>query len=149
MNAANDLTLLVHDLAGLWTEPVLEILKAAGIHSMSVDIELEVWRTLKKVLNCELRWQRAMRLSTLVSLNAVGEQVLRKAALLVARRLEPQSVSDAFERQIRQLAAERRSTATERRLFAEIVRQPALHAAFKPPSRTDFTPRLRMSALGG
>ena len=74
MNTANDLTLLVEELAGLWTEPALEILKAAGIGSISVDMELDAWRTLKKVLHSELRWQRAFRHSTLVSLSAVMEQ---------------------------------------------------------------------------
>jgi hypothetical protein len=116
---------------------------------MSVDMELEAWRTLKKILHCELRWQCAIRLSTLVSLSTVMERVLRKTALLVARKFEPRSVSYAFESRIRQVAGERRSTAAERRLYAAIVRQPALRDAFKPPSRTDFTPRLRISALGG
>jgi hypothetical protein len=149
MNTANDLTLLVDDLAGHWTEPALEILKAAGIHPISVDMELDAWRTLNKVLHSEPRWQRAFRLSTLVSLSTVMEQVLRKATLLVAQKFEPQLVSYAFESRIRRSAGERRSTAAEHRLYAEIVRQPALRAAFKPPNRTDFTPRLRVSALGG
>jgi hypothetical protein len=77
------------------------------------------------------------------------EQVLRKAALLVARKFEPQADSYAFEIRIRRAAGERRSTPIERRLFAEIVREPAMRAAFKAPSRTDFTPRLRVSAAGG
>jgi hypothetical protein len=149
MNTANELTLLVDDLAGHWTEPALEILKAAGIRPISVDMEFEAWRILRELLHAELRWQRAFRFSTLVSLGTVMEQVLRKATLLVAQKFEPRSVSYAFESRIRRLAGERRSTAAERRLYAEIVRQPALRAAFKPPSRTDFTPRLRVSALGG
>jgi hypothetical protein len=149
MNTAIELTPLVDDLAGHWTEPALEILKAAGIHPVSVNMELEVWRTLRKVLHSELRWQRAFRLSTLVSLSTVMEQVLRKATVQVARRFGPQSLSYSFESRLRRLAGERRATAAERRLYAEIVRQPALRAAFKPPSRTDFTPRLRVSALGG
>src|SRR2546425_10255364 len=101
MNAANDLTLLVDDLAGHWTEPALEILKAAGIHPVSVAMELEAWRTLTKLLHAELRWQRAFRFSTLVSLGTVMEQVLRKAALLVAEAFEPPAVSYAFESRIR------------------------------------------------
>lgn len=149
MKTANDLTLLVDDLAGHWTESVLEILKAAGIQRISVDTELEAWRTVKKVLHAELRWQRAFRLPTLVSLSTMMEEVLRKATLLVTRKLEPQLVSPAFESRIRQSVGERQATAVERRLYAEIVRHPELRAAFKPPSRTDFTPHLRISAVGG
>ena len=48
MNATKNLTHLVDDLAGHWTEPALDILKDAGIRSISVDMELEAWRTLKK-----------------------------------------------------------------------------------------------------
>jgi hypothetical protein len=148
MNTTNDLTLLVDDLAGYWTEPALEILKAAGIGSISVDMEVDAWRTLKKVLHSELRWQRAFRLSTLVSLSALMEQVLQRATLLEARKYGPQAMSDEFKTQIRRLAGEWRSTPAERRLYAQIVGQPALHAAFKPPTQTDFTPRLRVSAPG-
>ena len=149
MNLASELRLLVDDLAGHWTEPALEILLASGGHYISVEMEIETWHALKKALYSELRWQRAFRLSTLVSLSTLMEQVLRKATLLVADKFAPQLISYAFESRIRRSAGERRSTAAERRLYAEIVRQPALHAAFKPPSRTDFTPRLKVSALGG
>jgi hypothetical protein len=54
MNAANDFTRLVDDLAGSWTEPALEMLAAAGIRPVSVDMEVEIWRTLKKVLRSAL-----------------------------------------------------------------------------------------------
>src|SRR5207302_515453 len=122
MNTTNELTLLVDNLAGHWTEPALEILKAAGLHPVSVDMELEAWRTLRKFLHSELRWQRAFRQSTLVSLSTVMEQVLRKATLHVARRFEPPLVSLAVESLIQRLAGERRSTAVERHLYARIVR---------------------------
>jgi hypothetical protein len=149
MNTANDITNLVEDLAAHWTEPALDILKAAGIHEVSVDMELETWQTLKKVLQSELRWQRAFRFSTLVSLGTLMEQVFRQATLSVAQRLEPQSVSSEFKNRIRRLAGDRRSTAAERDLFARMVRLPAMRAAFKPPSRTDYFPQLKVSALGG
>jgi hypothetical protein len=149
MNTANDITRLVDDLAGHWTEPALEVLRAAGIHEVSVDMELDAWRTLKKILQSELRWQRAFRFSNLVSLGTLMEQVLRQATLLVAQKFEPQSVSSEFANRIRQLVGDRRSTAAERSLFARMVRLPAMRAAFKPPSRTDYVPRLRVSALGG
>jgi hypothetical protein len=140
---------LVDNLAGHWTELALAILKAAGIGPISVEMELEMWHTLKNVLRSELRWQRAFRLPTLISLSTVTEQVLRKATLLVAQKFEPQAVTYAFERWLRQSIGDRPSTTTERRLYAEIVRQPELGAAFKPPSRADFPPRLRVSAPGG
>jgi hypothetical protein len=149
MNTANDITNLVEDVAAHWTDPALEFLRAAGIHGVSVDMELETWRTLKKVLQSELRWQRAFRFSTLVSLGTLMEQVLRQATLSVALRFEPQSVSSEFETRIRRLAGDRRSTAAERDLFARMVRLPAMRAAFKPPSRTDYFPHLKVSALGG
>jgi hypothetical protein len=148
MNMTNDLTPLVDDLAGYWTLPALEILKAAGVGPISVDMELETWRILKIGLHCELRWQRAFRQSTLVSLSTFMEQVLRKATFVVARRFEPRVVSDELKTQIRRSAGERQSTPAERRLYAQIVRQPALREAFKPLSRTDLAPRLRVSAPG-
>ena len=58
MNTANDITRLVDDLAGHWTDAALESLKAAGIRAISVDMELETWRSLKKVLQAHFRWQR-------------------------------------------------------------------------------------------
>ena len=149
MNMANDITNLVEDLAAHWTDPALEILRAVGVHDVSVDMELETWQTLKKVLQSELRWQRAFRFSTLVSLGTLMEQVFRQATLSVAQRFEPQSVTSEFENRIRRLAGDRRSTAAERDLFARMVRLPAIKAAFKPPSRTDYFPHLKVSALGG
>ena len=149
MNTANDITNLVEDLAAHWTDPALEILRAVGVHDVSVDMELETWQTLKKVLQSELRWQRAFRFSTLVSLGTLMEQVFRQATLSVAQRFEPQSVTSEFENRIRRLAGDRRSTAAERDLFARMVRLPAIKAAFKPPSRTDYFPHLKVSALGG
>lgn len=146
MNTANDR--LVDDLAAHWTDPALEILKAAGVPAISIDMELDTWRTLKEVLQSELRWQRAFRFSTLVSLGMLMEQVLRKATLSAAQKFAPQAVADDFENRIRRSVRDRRATVAERRLYAELVRQPALKAAFKPPTRTDYFPRLRVSAVG-
>jgi len=145
MKITHDLVSLVDDLAAHWTEPVLEILKSSGIRSISVDIEIEAWRTLKRILRSQFRWQRAFRYSTLVSLGMVMQDTIREAVLILARQFDPGRVSSQLEGQVRQWAGERRSTAAERRVFAEIVRQPSLRAAFKPPSRTDFTPRLQVS----
>ena len=144
MNAANDFTRLVDNLAGDWTEPVLRILKNVGIR-VSVDMEIDAWRTLKHVLRSEFRWQRSFRLSTLVSLGTLMEQVLRKAALVVAQKFEPLAVTYEFKSRISQLAGERRSTAMERGHYSAIVRRPAQRAAFRAPTRTDFLPRLRVS----
>jgi hypothetical protein len=145
MNAANDLTVLVDNMAGHWTESVLKILRGAGI-PISVDTEIEAWRMLKKVLHAELHWQRSLRFSTLVSMSALMEQALRKAATLVAQKFSARSVPYQFKSRINQLARERRPSAPERVLYSAIVRQPALRAVFKEPTRTDFVPRLRVPA---
>ena len=147
MKTANELTVLVDDLAAYWTEPTLEILKDAGLPEISVEMELQTWRMLHMVLDQELRWQRSFRVSTLVSLSTLMERVLREAALVIAGNSDPDTVTYEFEIRIRRLASERRSTKAERELYSRIVRQPALHAAFKAPSRTDFTPRLRVSTV--
>jgi hypothetical protein len=149
MFTATKITRLVDELAAHWTEPTLEILKGAGVRNIPVAMEVEAWRTLKVVLRRELRWQQSFRVSTLVSLSTLMEHVLREGALRVAERFEPGAVTYAFETRIRRLAGDRRATQPERQVYARIVRQPSLHAAFKPPTRTDFTPRLRVSAMGG
>jgi hypothetical protein len=149
MTTANDLTVQVGDLASHWTEAALAMLKAAGVPHISVDMELETWQALRKLLHSEFRWQRAFRFSRLVPLSMVMEQVLRKATLLVAQKFAPQAVSEAFQSRIRRSAGERRPSATEHRLYLQIVCQPALDAAFHPPGRRDFAPRLRVSAAGG
>jgi len=145
MNTANDR--LVDDLTAFWTDPALEILKAVGLPAVSIDMELATWQTLTEVLRSELRWQRVFRLSTLLPLSTLMEQVLRTATLLVAEKFTPQAVSPEFENRVRSSVRDRRATAPERRLYAELIRQPALKAAFKPPTRTDYFPRLRVSAL--
>lgn len=53
MNRKNDLTRLANDLAAHWADPVLEILNAVGISYFSIDMELETWRVVKKVLRQE------------------------------------------------------------------------------------------------
>jgi len=149
MNTANDLTLLVDDLAGHWTESALEILTDAGIRQVSVAMEVEIWKTLKKLVRSELRGQQEYPFSTLGSLSALMEQVLRRAAMRAAQQFEPQALTADFKARIWRSAGERRFTATERGLYADIVRQPGLGTAFKPSYGSGFTPRLRVSALGG
>jgi len=149
MNKANDVALLVDDLAAHWTESALEILTDAGIQQVSVAMEVETWQTLKKLLRSELRWQQEGPFSTLGSMSALMEQVLRRAAMLAAQQFEPQAVTADFKARIWRSMGERRFTAKERGLYADIVRQPALRTAFKPPRRSEFSPRLRLSALGG
>jgi hypothetical protein len=55
MNAATDLKKFVDDLAGFWTERVLERLAGAGIRPISVDMEVETWKALKKLVCFELQ----------------------------------------------------------------------------------------------
>ena len=149
MNRQNDLTRFVDDLAGHWTDPALEVLKDAGIHQVSVDVEVATWRALRIALRAELRRQQSFRSSALVSLHALTEQVFRKATRLVAQTFEPQAVSAEFEKRVLSSITDRRSTAAERRVYTELVRLPALHAAFKPPTRTDYFPRLRATTAAG
>ena len=87
MNAANEFSRLLDELAAHWTDPVLEILKATGTRRVSVEMEVGAWHTLRAVLRLELR-QQAFRRSSLVSLATLMEEVLRKATLLVRRRFD-------------------------------------------------------------
>jgi len=147
MITTNALALLIDDLAAHWTEPTLAILKAVGLRKITVEAELDAWRALKTALNQELRWQRSFRVSTLVSFSTLMEQVLRVAAEVIARKWEPEVISYEFERIVRRAAGERRGTDAERRLYARIVGLPHMHAAFKPPTRSDLTPHLRVSPV--
>jgi hypothetical protein len=149
MNSANDLTLLIDDLAGHWTESVLAILKSAGIYSISVDMEVEAWRTLRKVLCAEFRWQRSYRFSTFVPSSVLMEQALRKAALWVAEKFAPQSFTYEFESRISQFADDRRSTAVERKLYSAIFGRRVVKTAFQEPGRAGFVRRERVTAGGG
>jgi hypothetical protein len=145
MNTVDDMTRLVDELAALWTEPALEILSATGMQSITVDMEVEMWGILKDVLHTELRWQRAFRSSTVVSLRMLMEQVFRTAASFVYQRHTPWPIPYEFSARVRRFAADRRATMAERSLYMEIIRQPRLRAAFKLPSRSDFVPRFRLS----
>ena len=60
MNTANELTALVDDLAGRCTDRVLESLKAAG-RKVSIDMELETWRNLKKAFYAQMLRQPKFR----------------------------------------------------------------------------------------
>jgi hypothetical protein len=149
MYTTSDLTQLIDDLAAHWTDHALEILKAAGFEVVSIDMEMAAWELLKDALHAELRWQQSFRMSTLMSVSSLMEQVLRKTAHAIAEEFEPQSISYEFENRINQLVSEQRSTAMERALYSAIVRRPDVRNAFKEPSRTDFVPRLRVAASVG
>ena len=82
MNAVNQLTAIVDDLAARWTDYILEKIGATGVNKITVDIELETWHIVKKAL------------------------------------------------------------------YAQFVHRSADRAAGKPSRRTDFTPALRLSAMG-
>ena len=112
-------------------------------------MELEAWRSLKGFLDLELRRQRAFRLFGFVPLNTVMEQVIRKTTLFVAQQHGLGLVSAAFESRVRRLGGERQPRPVEERLFAEIIHQPAWRQVFKSAGRTDFAPRLQVSAPGG
>jgi hypothetical protein len=124
MNVANDMTLSMDELAGYWTEPALKMLKAAGIERISVEMEVEAWRMLKRVLRGKMRWQVWFRSSRPVSLSMLMRHTLRTAVFWVARKFEPQSVSFDFQNRIDQWVGQRQATAAERALFTRIVRGP-------------------------
>jgi hypothetical protein len=142
MNAANDKTRLVDDLAALWTEPVLEILKASGTRHVSVDLELAVWHTLRKVIRIKLGNQ-AFRSATLAPLASLMEQVLRRATVHLILTFHVPVLARAVEKRVFQEAGGRIATPTERRIYAELIRQPGTKNAFKPLSGTDYLPRLQ------
>jgi hypothetical protein len=120
MKTANDITHSVDDLAGHWTEPALHFLKGAGIHPISVDLEVETWRTLERVLRAEVGFRRSFRLPTAASLSRLKERTIRKAAKLVARKFGfPSAFTETEEVEARRL-----------------------------PRQTDFTPGWRPSVLG-
>lgn len=144
MNASNPMTRLVDDLAALWTEPALEILRAAGATPASVATEIETWHTLAAVLRTELHGQWAFRAATKVSLGTLMERVFRRA---LARLLDRHNLKSTYAsvRHTLQVIRERQTTVAEQRIFGELVRQPAAHGALKPLGRTDFVPRLRLT----
>lgn len=145
MKATYTFSLLVDELAGHWTEPALEILKAAGISHISVDMELATWRALRQILGRELL-QRPYRSSTVVSVRTLMEEVLRDAVITVASGHHLEAASYEFEKRVQILTSGRRLTDAERRVVFELVRQPVVGSGFKPPSRSDFTPRLQAAA---
>ena len=145
MNGTNEISRLVNDLAGHWTEPVLRILKAAGMPEISVDLEIETWRTLRSVLKRELHRQ-PLRSSTLVSFVSLMESVLRKATLLMWQAFGSRGASPEVEHDLGQAASDRVATTSERLLYTEITNYPKIGTALKPLSRTDYLPRLRAVA---
>jgi hypothetical protein len=149
MNTTKVYALLIDDLAAHWTESALAILKDAGLGPISVETELETWRSLRKELHKEVRWQRSFRVSTLVSLRTLREQVLRSAAMAIAEKSDSNVLTYDVESRIRSAAADVRSTDAERLLYSTLVELPLLHSAFKGPTRTDYTPRLRVSTVAG
>ncbi len=151
MSTADDLTLLVDDLAGHWTDYALAILKAAGIRRVSVEMEFAAWRALKKVLRSELRWLQPLAFASLAALSTLKGQVLRRATGLVARDFEPEAVTVDFKSRVRRLAGEQRATAAERRVYEEIADQPVLagwmHFAHNGEIRPAVVDRATVPAL--
>lgn len=148
MSKSNTLTLLTSDLAGHWTDRVLEAVKAAGVPHISVEVELAAWQVLKKVLRAELHWQQAFRGSTLVSLRVLMDRVLPQAAEQLLMRIRPQAVTSQFRAWVCQVIGAQRSTPAERDLLARIAGHPDVSSALKMPSWSDITPHLRIAGTG-
>jgi len=145
MKTASNLIRLTNNLTAHWSESVLQMLKAAGVEYLSVETEIDAWHTLRKVLLSELLGEQAFRRSTLESLSALMERVLRRSAERVAARIH--AVTPQFQKEMRRLAGERVATPAERSLYERIIREPEVRAAFKETSRTDFLPHLRVSSV--
>ncbi len=146
MYSTSNFTQDIDDLAAHWADRALEILKAAGIQHLTVDMELAAWELMKDALHGELRWQQSFRMSTLMSLSGLMEEVLRKAVHAVVEQFEPEALSYEFENRVNQLVHEQRSTAAERARYTAVVRRSEVRYAYKEPSRTDYVPRLRVAA---
>lgn len=141
----SDIKGLVDELAGHWTAPTLDALKAAGIREVSVEMEIETWRVLKGVLHGELRaWPRV---AIQISLTGLRERVVQRAALVVAQRFDPRAVNFWFRTRLNLAVRGQRATVAERSWYEELVSRSQLQAAFKTPGWTDLVPRLRVSAL--
>jgi len=140
MKTSNRITRLLNDLAGYWTEPVLEILNAAGKAHASVQNEIETWHTLNGALQSKLQAQGAFGLAS--SLGTVKEQVFASAISELARKY------NLPKEHIRPLSLGRHLTGAEHDLLGELARE-APPAAFKSSRQTDFMPRLHFAAAAG
>lgn len=137
MNTANDFNLLAHEWAGLWTETALTILKRAGIRRISVEMEIDVWKTMERMLQVEFKRQASLNCLPVMSLSDLMERVLRKTTLLVAQKFEPQTVSDAFEDRVHRIAEERRETSEK------FARRSLRRDSFAQPIQVVAAPRRR------
>jgi hypothetical protein len=149
MKTSNRITRLADDLVAHWTEPVLEILRDVGKVHVTVQSEIEAWQVLNDALRAELREQSAFRSATNVSFDAVREQVLVRAASVMARKYNLLFMSRILEDRVGQSIRDQRETSAERELFEELVGELALRADFKSRRQTDFAPRHRLSVVGG
>lgn len=147
MNKSNELKSL-NDLAGHWTDRILEMLRAAGVPYLSVEAELAAWQVLRKVLRSELLRQRTIWGLTLLPLRGLMVRVMPQAAEQVLRRIWPHAVTSHFQAQIRRLTGKHRSTPAERELYARITRHPELQSALDGLSGTGFTARLQVAGAG-
>jgi hypothetical protein len=137
MNTSHRLTRLVDDLAGQWTEPVLEMLQAAGKTQRSVQTEIDAWQYLSVALRHELSKQGG-------SFTAVKEKVLTRALLALVRKYSLYLAPHDLEAGMQEWIHDRRSSAAERKLFGQLTPEPAAHAA----RHTDFMQRLQLTAAG-
>jgi hypothetical protein len=141
MKSSNRITRLAEDLAGYWTEPVLETLKAADNARLSVQSEIETWHTVSTALQTALRYQPASEATA--SLSALKDQVFDQAISELAQRF------GLKEEHIRPGARERQSTAAEHALFQKLVCMLTAKSAVDYARQTDFVPRLQLAAVEG
>jgi hypothetical protein len=132
------------DVAASLTETALEVLHRAGLRGDSIEIELELWRSLEDEIEREVRWRRWVPVHDDGPLNGVAEQLVHRAALHVAGEFVPERPAAELEARIRPLVASLRVAASVRvallRLFARP--QPS-----RPLGRSGVVRRLQVNAM--
>ncbi len=147
MKTSRRIPQLVDELAAHWTEPALEILKSVGHSRVTVQSEIETWRSLSAALQSAVEERRRFSSSPAVSLRGIREKVFGQAIeALVRENNLSLSWPEIYERS-RVLILNSQSTAAERELFGVLAREQA--TAYKAPRQTDFAPRFERAAVGG
>jgi hypothetical protein len=89
------------ELAAGLTGLALEVLHNAGVGGDSVEMELELWRTLTAGLERESHWRRSRSSAAEAPLDSVLTQVVHRAALEVAVSFAQGKDSADLDRRIR------------------------------------------------
>jgi hypothetical protein len=146
MNASFKSRRLIEELAAHWTDAALPLLRIIGVHYVSVESELDVWRVLTDSLQIELRWQRAFRFRRTASLESVKAHVLRRTAALLARQAGLRRAGPELERRLSMFLQDEPVTNWELRVFNQIMHTPEPHWNLRRGRQTDFVPLFQLMA---